>query len=134
MTLEKTLSLWNDGAAKTAIKHFVISTTLAGSPNYVSPEARIAVFDNDGTLWTEQPMYTQLRFGLDRVRDTAPAHPEWLNDPALKAAIDGDLAALAPYGMQGVVKVAAASHTGITTEALADASPRLDSNRTPSSV
>lgn len=71
------LSLWNDGAAKTAITEFVTSVSQPGSPDFVPPSQRIAVFDNDGTLWSEQPFYFQGLFVFDRVFDMAPDHPEW---------------------------------------------------------
>ena len=71
------LSSWNDGPAKEAIVAFVKATTMQGSPQFVPAPERIATFDNDGTLWVEQPMYTQLAFALDRVKVMAPQHPEW---------------------------------------------------------
>ena len=115
------LSLWNAGEAKERILRFVLSTTLDGSEHYLAPEDRIAVFDNDGTLWVEQPYYTQLQFAVDRLRDLAPQHPEWRDDPALRAALDEDIEAMAAQGMAGIAKIAAVSHTGITTEELAEA-------------
>ena len=111
-----TLSYWNRGAAKERIRRFVTATTTEGSPDYVQPNDRIAVFDNDGTLWVEQPMYTQLRFLLDRFGEMAPDHPEWAAQPPLKAAMDGDLAALAKYGEQGLGAVVMAVLDGSTTE------------------
>src|SRR4051812_15776020 len=74
---QSTLASWRDGPAKTAIMEFVGRVTRSGSPDFVSPAERIAVFDNDGTLWSEQPIYFQLAFALDRVKALAPAHPEW---------------------------------------------------------
>src|SRR5687768_18615998 len=75
------LASWNDGPAKQAIVRFVDAVTAAGGAGYVDPAERIATFDNDGTLWVEQPMYTQLAFALDRVRALAASHPEWKATP-----------------------------------------------------
>src|SRR5688572_19911170 len=74
------LPSWNDGAAKTAITDFVAKVTKQGSPDFVAVPERIAVFDNDGTLWCEQPIYVQFAFALDRVKALAPEHPEWKED------------------------------------------------------
>ena len=117
--IEDPLSLWNAGQAKERILRFILGTTLEGSESYVEPVDRIAVFDNDGTLWAEQPYYTQLQFAIDRMRDLASQHPEWQDDPALKAALDEDVEAMAAQGMAGIAKIVAVSHTGITTEELA---------------
>ena len=73
------LPSWNDGAAKKSIVNFVAKVTKEGSPGFVAPAERIAVFDNDGTLWCEQPVPVQLYFALDRVKALAPQHPEWKN-------------------------------------------------------
>jgi len=121
MTQVDPLSMWNAGATKDRILKFVLGTTVTGSGTYVLPSDRVAVFDNDGTLWVEQPYYTQLRFALDRIRVLAADHPEWQNDPALKAALDNDIPDIAAQGMPGVAKIVAASHAGITTEELAQA-------------
>jgi phosphoglycolate phosphatase-like HAD superfamily hydrolase len=110
------LSLWKDGEAKETILRFVVATTTDGGPDYVAPAERIAVFDNDGTLWVEQPMYTQLRFLLDSFVAMAPEHPEWAEQPPLKAALEGDLAALAGYGEHGLGAIAMATLAGKTTE------------------
>jgi phosphoglycolate phosphatase-like HAD superfamily hydrolase len=117
--IEDPLSLWNAGKAKERILRFILGTTLEGSESYVEPVDRIAVFDNDGTLWAEQPYYTQLQFAIDRMRELALQHPEWQDDPALKAALDEDVEAMAAQGMAGIAKIVAVSHTGITTEELA---------------
>jgi len=108
------LPAWNDGPAKNAILSFVKAVTDPQSEDFVPPDDRIATFDNDGTLWVEQPMYTQLAFALDRIRELAPAHPEWRDNPVLKAAIDGDLKALAASGMKGLAEVVMATHAGMT--------------------
>jgi len=118
--MQDPLSLWNAGPTKERILTFVLGTTRTDSPDYVTPHNRIAVFDNDGTLWVEQPMYTQLRFALERLEESANDHPEWRQDPVLTAALDHDIEALAGFGMAGLGKIFAASHTGITTEELAE--------------
>jgi phosphoserine phosphatase len=101
---------------------FVIATTLEGGPDFVPLADRIAVFDNDGTLWVEQPMYTQLRFLLDSFAVMAPDHPEWAEEPPLKAAMEGDLAALAEYGEHGLGAIVMAVLAGQTTEQVQAAS------------
>jgi len=88
---EATLASWRDGAARQAIVKFVADVTQQGSPNYVPPAERIAVFDNDGTLWSEQPLYFQFFFLLDQVKAAAPSHPEWKNNPAFKALMANDM-------------------------------------------
>ena len=80
------------------------------------PAERIAVFDNDGTLWAEQPMYSQLAFALDRIKALAAKHPEWKTTQPFKGAIEGDLKAVLATGAAGLMQIIAASHTGITTE------------------
>jgi len=89
---EATLASWRDGAARQAIVKFVADVAQQGSPNYVPPAERIAVFDNDGTLWSEQPLYFQFFFLLDQVKAAAPSHPEWKNNPAFKALMANDMA------------------------------------------
>jgi phosphoglycolate phosphatase-like HAD superfamily hydrolase len=113
------LPSWNEGAARKSIIDFVARVTTAGGPDFVPPAERIATFDNDGTLWTEQPVYFQLAFAFDRVRAMAPAHPEWQTTQPFKAVIDGDMAALAAAGEKGVLEIVAVTHTGMTTEAFA---------------
>jgi phosphoserine phosphatase len=81
----------------------------------VRPEDRIATFDNDGTLWTEQPMYTQLAFALDRVKAMAPQHPEWKDKQPFKAVLEGDLKSLAEAGEHGLLELVMATHAGMTT-------------------
>jgi phosphoglycolate phosphatase-like HAD superfamily hydrolase len=111
------LPSWNQGPSKEALVGFVAKVTKKGGPDYVPPSERIAVFDNDGTLWSEQPMYVQLAFALDRIRQLAPQHPEWKITPPFKAVVEGDLAALQASGMHGLVELIMASHAGMTTEA-----------------
>jgi hypothetical protein len=85
------LPSWNDGAAKQSVVEFVAKVTKEGGPNFVPPAERIAVFDNDGTLWAEQPMYFQLFFALDRVKALAPQHPEWKTKEPFASLLKGDL-------------------------------------------
>ncbi|MGE3149035.1 MAG: HAD family hydrolase [Pseudorhodoplanes sp.] len=110
------LPSWNDGAAKRAITDFVTRTTAQGSPDFVAPAERIAVFDNDGTLWCEQPVYFQAAFAFDRVRAMAPHHPEWKSRQPFKALLEKDMKALAASGQKGLSDVLAVTHAGMTTE------------------
>ncbi len=110
------LPSWNDGPAKQAIIAFVTDVTREGSPDFVPPPERIATFDNDGTLWSEQPSYVQLAFALDRVKAMAPLHPEWKDTQPFKAVLEDDMAALAAAGERGVVEIVAATHAGLTPE------------------
>jgi phosphoserine phosphatase len=111
------LPSWNDGAAKTSITEFVTRVTRQGGPDFVPPEQRIAVFDNDGTLWCEQPMYVQLAFLLDRVKAMAPLHPEWKDMQPFKAVLEGDMKTLGESGERGMLELGMATHAGMTTEA-----------------
>ncbi len=113
------LASWNDGAAKARIVGFVKATTEPGGKDFVPIAERIAVFDNDGTLWSEQPMYFQLAFALDRVKALAPQHPEWKTRQPFKAALEGDVKALAATGERGLVELVMATHAGNTSEAFA---------------
>ena len=113
------LPSWNDGPNKQAIADFVGRVTREGSPGFVAPADRIAVFDNDGTLWSEQPIYFQFAFALDRVKALAPQHPEWKTTQPFKAVLDGDLEALAASGEKGLGELVMATHTGMTTDAFA---------------
>jgi phosphoglycolate phosphatase-like HAD superfamily hydrolase len=110
------LPSWNDGAARTAILSFVDRVTRAGGPGFVPPPARIAVFDNDGTLWSEQPVYVQLAFAIDRVKVLAPSHPEWAGSQPFKAALEGDLETLAASGERGLLALVMATHAGVTSD------------------
>jgi phosphoglycolate phosphatase-like HAD superfamily hydrolase len=110
------LASWNEGSAKTAIVSFVERVTQQGGPDYVAPGERIAVFDNDGTLWAEQPIYFQFAFAIDRVKAMAPDHPEWADMEPVKAILAGDLKALAATGDKGFLQVVAITHTGMTTD------------------
>ena len=113
------LPSWNDGPAKAHINSFVQGVTLPGGTNYVAPADRIAVFDNDGTLWSEQPAYFQLLFAIDRAKALAPKHPEWKKKQPFKAAIEGDMRALAVSGEKGLLELLMATHAGNTTEEFA---------------
>jgi hypothetical protein len=113
------LPSWNAGAAKTAIVDFVTAVTAKDGPEFVPPEERIAVFDNDGTLWVEQPLYTQLAFALDRVKVLAPQHPEWREREPFRAAMAGDIKAVAASGEKGLVELVMATHAGMTTDEFA---------------
>jgi len=109
------LPSWTDGTAKQAIVDFVQTVTDPSNSGYVSESDRIATFDNDGTLWVEHPMYTQLAFALDRVKALAPRHPEWQTTQPFKAVLDDDLATLGAAGKKGLVELVMASHAGMTT-------------------
>jgi len=110
------LPSWNEGPARTALLDFVAKVTKEGGPDFVPAAERVATFDNDGTLWVEQPMYTQLAFTLDRVKALAPEHPEWKEKPPFKAALDGDLRGMATAGEKGLLELAMATHAGMTAE------------------
>ncbi|MFO0952121.1 MAG: haloacid dehalogenase-like hydrolase [Isosphaeraceae bacterium] len=110
------LPSWNEGPARQAILSFVARVTKEGSPEFVRPEDRIAVFDNDGTLWCEQPVYVQAVFVRDRVRALAPEHPEWKESQPFKAVLEGDRKALAGMGERGLVDLVLATHAGMTAE------------------
>ena len=118
-TAAQPLPSWNDGPAKRAIVQFVTDATTPGHPAFVPAAERIAVFDNDGALWSEQPMYFQLAFAIDRVRALAPAHPEWKDTQPFKAALEGDVKALAASGERGLLELVMAPHAGITSDELA---------------
>jgi hypothetical protein len=113
------LPSWNDGASKRAIVDFVRRVTTEGNPEYVAVPDRVAVFDNDGTLWVEQPMYTQLAFLLDDVRKLAPQHPEWKTTEPFKFVLENDLARLAAAGVPGLMQLLAATQCGMSTEEFA---------------
>ncbi len=110
------LPSWNDGAAKKSIIEFVEKVTKEGSPDFVPPNERIAVFDNDGTLWCEQPLYFQFLFAIDRVRALAPQHPEWKKQEPFNHVIAGDMKAFLAGGQKSLMTVMAASHAGMTTD------------------
>lgn len=109
------LPSWSDGAAKQAILEFVAAVTTEGGDQFVPEHDRIAVFDNDGTLWTEQPMYAQAFFALDQIRKLAPKHPAWQTEQPYAAILQGDREAMKQFTEEDLGKLLAASHTGITT-------------------
>ena len=111
------LPAWNDTETKRRIIDFVRAVSETGSPSFVPPEERIATFDNDGTLWVEQPLYAQLAFAIDRVKALAPEHPEWKRTQPFKALLEGDRDALLAAGTKGLVDLVTASHAGMSTEA-----------------
>src|SRR6058998_2382195 len=108
------LASWNDGPAKKSITEFVAKVTKEGSPDFVPPEERIATFDNDGTLWCEQPMPVQLFFALDRVKALAPQHPEWKTKEPFASLLKGDLKAGMAGGEHALLEIVMATHTGMT--------------------
>ena len=110
------LPSWNDGAAKQAIVAFVAKVTKQGAPDFVPSPERIATFDNDGTLWCEQPMYVQLAFVLDRVKELAAKNPEWKNKQPFKAVLEKDFKALTAQGEKGAMQLVAATHAGMPSE------------------
>ena len=113
------LPSWNDGPARQAIVAFVAKVTQEGTAGYVPPAERIAVFDNDGTLWSEQPVYVQLAFALDRVKALAPQHPEWQTQEPFASLLKGDVASALAGGEQAVAQIIMATHAGTTTEEFA---------------
>jgi hypothetical protein len=110
------LASWNEGPSKKAIVDFVARVTTAGSPGFVKPAERIAVFDN-GTLWCEQPMYFQFLFAMDRIRAMAPEHPEWKDKEPFKSVLAGDMKGIEAAGEKGLLEIIAAKHAGMTTDA-----------------
>jgi hypothetical protein len=109
------LPSWTEGASRQAIVDFVRQVTTPDSADFVAPDERIAVFDNDGTLWSEKPAYFQLLFAIDRIRQLAPQHPEWKTTQPFKAVLDNDMDALADSGEKGLLQLVMASHAGMTT-------------------
>jgi phosphoglycolate phosphatase-like HAD superfamily hydrolase len=109
------LPSWNEGAAKDAVLDFVDRVTDPAGPDFVAEPERIAVFDNDGTLWAEQPIYFQLLFAIDRVKAMAPDHPEWATTQPFQAVLDGDMEALGASGVHGILELVMATHAGMTT-------------------
>jgi hypothetical protein len=110
------LSSWNDGPAKKAILEFVAKVTKEGSADFVPASERIATFDNDGTLWCEQPMYFQLLFALDRVKTLAPRHPEWRDKEPFASLLKGDLRNALAGGDKAILEIVMATHAGMTTD------------------
>jgi len=113
---QEPLTSWNDGASKSAIVAFVRDVTNEGGPKFVPVADRIAVFDNDGTLWTEHPIYFQFAFVLDRVKALAPQHPEWKENEPYKSVLAGDMKGLAASGEKGLNELLMETHANISTE------------------
>jgi len=110
------LPSWHDGATKSAITGFVSEVTREGSTGYVPAPERIAVFDNDGTLWGEKPVYFQVFFIFDRIRQLAPSHPEWQSNEPFASVLKGDIQAALATGEKGLLDMMAATHTGMTAD------------------
>jgi hypothetical protein len=110
------LPSWNDTATKKGIVTFVEKLTKQGSPDFVPPPERIATFDNDGTLWTEQPMYSQLFFALDRVKALAPKHPEWKSKEPFASLLKGDVKKALAGGEKAIAEIVMVTHAGMTTD------------------
>ncbi|MCU0780662.1 MAG: haloacid dehalogenase-like hydrolase [Akkermansiaceae bacterium] len=110
------LPSWNDSTPKAAITAFVGKVAKEGSPDFIPPPERITVFDNDGTLWSEQPMYFQAYFIFDRIKALAPQHPEWKNQEPFAAVLKGDVKAALAGGERSLIKMAMATHAGMTTD------------------
>jgi len=111
---EDALPSWNDGKTKQSIITFVEQVTDPNSKSYVKTEERIAVFDNDGTLWAEKPIYFQLEFVKDRILELAPSHPEWKTQQPFKAVLENDNKALAEIGYDGLLELLMTTHAGMT--------------------
>jgi len=110
------LPSWNDGPTKTAVVGFVSRVTQDGRPDYVAPAERVAVFDNDGTLWSEKPVYFQLLFAIDRVKALADKHPEWKEQQPFKGVLEGDLKTALAGGEKALIELVMATHAGMTTD------------------
>jgi len=110
------LPSWNDTPTKQAIADFVGRVTKPGGPDFVAPAERVATFDNDGTLWVEQPMYVQMAFALDRVKALAPLHPEWNYTEPYQSVLEGDIGALVKFDEHDLVHLIMVTHAGMTTD------------------
>ena len=109
------LPSWNDGVTKTAIINYVNEITNAAGGNFIAIPDRIATFDNDGNLWSEQPAYFQLFFAIDRIKAMAPEHPKWKTEQPFKAVLENDMEELAQQGEHGILELIMASHASNTT-------------------
>ena len=110
------LPSWIEGPSKQALISFIDKTTTQGSADYIPVPERIAVFDNDGTLWSEQPIYVQIAFTFDRIKALAPQHPAWKTTQPFKAVLEDDLKAVLATGHKGLFELIAATHAGVDTE------------------
>jgi phosphoserine phosphatase len=113
------LPSWNQGDTRRAVIDFVAAVTDPASPDFVPRAERIAVFDNDGTLWSEKPVYFQLFFALDRLRELAPQHPEWADTQPFKAALEGDFETLGAGGVESILEIVMATHATADTDEFA---------------
>ena len=113
----ESLPSWNEGGTKQAIVKFVADVTTPGTPDFIEPSARIAVFDNDGTLWAEQPLYFQFLFMLDQLKAAAPQHPEWKKNAAFRALATHDQKAIAALGEKPLLQLLLQANSGMTTAA-----------------
>jgi phosphoglycolate phosphatase-like HAD superfamily hydrolase len=116
LTVADPLPSWNEGASKQAIIDFVTRTTKESSADFIPVADRIACFDNDGTLWSEQPMYFQLAFAIDRIKAMAPQHPEWKTTQPFQALLEGDMKTMMAGGEHALLQIMIATHAGMTTE------------------
>ena len=110
------LPSWNEGMSKKNIVDFVTRTVTEGGPDFIPVSDRIACFDNDGTLWSEQPLYFQFAFALDRIKAMAPQHPEWKTKQPFKALLEGDLKTALGGGEKAILEIVMATHSGMSTE------------------
>ena len=113
---QEPLPSWNDMPSKKAIIAFVERVTRDGSPDFVPTAERIATFDNDGTLWAEQPIYFQLAFAFDRVKALAPEHPEWATMEPFASLLKGDLKGALAGGEPAIFQIVTVTHSGMTTD------------------
>jgi len=113
---QEMLSSWNEGKSKTEIINYVNAVTKEGTADFIPKKDRIAVFDNDGTLWSEQPMYFQLFFAMDRVKALAPQHPEWKTEEPFASVLKGDMKGVMKSGMEGLMSLIMKTHTGMSDE------------------
>jgi len=116
LTEQDPLPSWNEGHSRTSIINFVQDVTNEESPDFIAVSDRIAVFDNDGNLWSEKPLYFQLFFAMDRVKELAPQHPEWEAEQPFKAVLENDMSELIKQGEHGLLKIVMSTHAGNTTE------------------
>jgi phosphoglycolate phosphatase-like HAD superfamily hydrolase len=114
------LASWNDGPTRSAIVAFVDKVTDSDSPDFVPVEERVATFDNDGTLWSEQPLYFQGFFAIDQIRNMAPDHPDWNTTEPFKSVLAGDVKGLLATGKEGIMKFLITAHSGMTADEFAE--------------
>src|SRR5688572_11363676 len=110
------LPSWNEGASKKSIIDFVTKTTTEGTADFIPVADRIACFDNDGTLWSEQPLYFQFFFALERIKALAPQHPEWKTKDPFKSILKGDTKSALAGGEKALMEIMMSTHSGMTTE------------------